>query len=182
MQSGPPSPPLASPWCLSIICMLKRRPDKTTTISISISTMPIGWTVKTVNCILNILAYLDSAYFYSFVAVNDVQLTTKSPSPPIYQSLGNPAEQTWRCSKEYRRTIPTNVPHYLPLSPQTLRPPHLSVSFLSCLLHLRSILDISWIQMSQIYLTSYPWSENLFWWTVWHSISWLGLLFETKTD
>ena len=49
------------------------------------------------------------------VAVDDVQLTTKSPQPPIYLSLGNPVEQTWRCSKEYW-TLPANLPDSLPLS------------------------------------------------------------------
>ena len=71
---------------------------------------------KIVNCISNLLLFLCSC---QWCATNDKESLTSH-----YQSRGNPAEQTWRSSKEYRRTIPANVPHSLTLSAQILRPPY----------------------------------------------------------
>ena len=71
---------------------------------------------KIVNCISNLLLFLCSC---QWCATNDKESLTSH-----YQSPGNPAEQTWRSSKEYRRTIPANVPHSLTLSAQILRPPY----------------------------------------------------------
>ena len=101
--------------------LVEPRPDKTTTIFETspslILTLPVHCNRKEiVNCISNLLLFLCSC---QWCATNDKESLTSH-----YQSRGNPAEQTWRSSKEYRRTIPANVPHSLTLSAQILRPPY----------------------------------------------------------
>ena len=112
LPSMQPSPPPISPagcsslpHCLSIICMLLK-PQPETHLDIS-----------------------GLSYFYALLAVNDVQLTTKSPSPPIYQSLGNPAKQTWGWSSQEfcRRTIRAKMSQILSHFPLYHRPSNLHI-------------------------------------------------------